>query len=339
MHVNRRRGIASLLALAVAGLVGCVGGPDPISTCAAADGLTPVCGFTNPEDLVRIDDEWMLVSEMSQTGSGGEITAYRPSDDKRVRLHFEGESFLPHGIDLSLDGSRLAVVDHGEGETIEEFAVSRDDAGVPTLSHLRSLSIPEEFDANINDVAYTPTGFVFTKMMSANALKGSLGIATGSETGQLFVWNEDGGFAAVNGTGGVGPNGVASAADGGRFYMSEWGESRVVAFAPDGSARAESGPLGFSPDNLTWAPDGSLLVAGQIASPIEATACFEIPAGTTCGLGTGVARLDPATLEITPVLIHHPATVAGGASVALEHGGKIWIGTFGGDRLAWMVAP
>jgi len=333
-----RRLAFSVLIPAAIGLAGCIGGPDPIATCEPADGLTPVCGFMNPEDLVRLDADWMLVSEMSQSGPGGRITAFRPADDTRVKLHFEGTSFRPHGIDLSRDGTRLAVVDHGEGETIEEFEVSRDANGVPRLTHLRSLAIPEEFDANINDVAYTPSGFVFTKMMSSNQLEGMWGFVTGSDTGQVYTWSAAG-FAPVPHSSGAGPNGVAASADGRRFYFSEWGRSRIVAIDADGGNRAVSAELGFSPDNLTWTADGKLLVAGQIASPTEATACFDIPPHTTCGLGSGVARVDPQTLEVETVLRHQPAMVAGGASVALEHSGRIWIGTFGGDRLAWMPAP
>ena len=93
-----------------------------------------------------------------------------------------------------------------------------------------------------------------------------------------------------------------------------------------------------SPDNLTWTSDGRLLVGGQIATAIQAAGCFEVLEGT-CGLDSAASIVDPASLEVERIWTHAPATVAGGASVALEHDGKIWIGTFGGDRIAWFDKP
>ena len=330
--------IRILFAVLGVGAVGC-SGPPPIQACEPGDGLTPVCVFQNPEDVVGLQGGWLLVSEMDRTGDGGVLTAYRPSDGTRRVIHRGGAAFLPHGVDLSRDGTRLLVVDHGEGETIEEFAVVYDVDTGPAVEHVRSTEVPAELDASLNDVAFTPTGFVTTKMMSASPLKGMWGMATGSDTGQLLSWSADTGWSAVADSNGVGPNGVAASSDGRHYFFAEWGRSRVVRVNAEGGGRVESGDLGFSPDNLTWTPDGRLLAAGQVATPAEALACSSVPEGASCGLGSGVARLDPETLEFETVLRHDPATVMGAASVALEHDGRIWIGTFAGDRLAWMKAP
>ena len=325
-----------VVVLAFAGLA--CSGPPPIQTCEAGDGLTPVCEFQNPEDLVGLDHGWLLVSEMARGGEGGILSAYRPSDGTHRVIHSGGGAFLPHGIDLSRDGTRLLVVDHGEGESIEEFALRLDPEAGPSVEHVRSTEVPAELDASLNDVAVTPSGFVTTKMFSANQLKRMWGMATGSDTGHLLTWSADAGWNAVAGSQGMGPNGVAASADGRHSFLAEWGQARVVRVDVGGGGRLESADLGFAPDNLSWASDGSLLVAGQLATPTQVLACSSIPDSATCGLGSGVARLDPETLEIEGVLTHEPATVMGAASVALEHEGRIWLGTFAGDRIAWMEA-
>ena len=318
--------------------LGCAGGPPPIDTCVPADGLTPICGFTNPEDIVALGEDWLLVSEMSRDDSGGRILAFRPSDGAR-HVAFESAKFYPHGIDLSADGSRLLVVDHGDGEAVGEYAVERTADGAPTLSLVRHTAVPEALDANLNDVAFTDTGFVTTKMMSTNQFWSSLQIATGNDSGELLTWSEAAGWNVVADSAGSGPNGVAASPDGKTFFLAEWGAGRIVRVDASGGGRVESAPIGFSPDNLSWASDGKLLVGGQVATAVEATACFSVPESTNCGLGTRVVKVDPETLAVEPVLDHHPATVMGGASVAIEQGGRIWLGTFSGDRLAWMVAP
>ena len=329
--------IRALVGTLLVGAVGC-SGPPPIQTCEPGDGLTPVCEFQNPEDLVGLTDGWLIVSEMDRTGDGGVLTAYRPSDGTRRTIHSGGAAFLPHGIDLSGDGTRLLVVDHGEGETIEEFAVSHDADAGPSVEHLRSIEVPAELDANLNDVAVTPTGFVTTKMMPTSQLKGMWGMLTGSDTGHLLTWSAEVGWNVVAESNGMGPNGVAARPDGRHYYFAEWGRSRVVRVNAEGGGRLESGDLGFSPDNLTWTPGGEILAGGQLTTPSQAMACLSVPEGATCGLGSGVARLDPETLEFETVLSHDPATVMGAASVALEHDGRIWLGTFGGNRLVWMEA-
>ncbi len=101
--------------------------------------------------------------------------------------------------------------------------------------------------------------------------------------------------------------------------------------APDGSGRAEI-PLDFAPDNLSWASDGRLLVAGQRATPLEVPRCASIESGT-CPLASVVVAVDPRTLAVTKLVDEDPAATIGAASIAVEHGAALWIGTFAGDRL------
>ena len=348
-----RRPFSLLLLLAPLLALGC-SGPPPITGCEARDGFEPVCGFQNPEDLAVLPGgEWLLVSQGATPRAPGSLVAHRLADGHREMLWPGGglagdaevsgcpgppdaAAFAPHGIDLRADGALVYVVNHGGREAVEHFALDAA-GGVPRLRWSGCTPVPEALDATLNDVAQVPRGFVATKMMSAGAL-GAVPLLFGWESGQLLRWTGAAGWEAVPGSGGAGPNGVEATADGTRYFFAEWVAERVVRVNADGSGRAETAALGFSPDNLTWAPDGSLLAAGQVASALEATGCFDVPEGT-CGLGSRVARIDPDTLAFTLVVDHAPATVAGGVSVAVEHGGRIWLGTFGGDRIAWTNAP
>jgi hypothetical protein len=89
--------------------------------------------------------------------------------------------------------------------------------------------------------------------------------------------------------------------------------------------------LNHHPDNLTWTRDGQLLVTGQIGPIGELLGCGDLEEGT-CAVPFSVLLVDPGTLDVQTV-IEHPATAHGAASVALEIGDEILIGTFAGDRL------
>src|ERR1700686_735110 len=75
-------------------------------------------------------------------------------------------------------------------------------------------------------------------------------------------------------------------------------------------------PLGFRVDNIRFAPDGSILAAGQGQQT------------------TNVVRVDPETLKITE-LINQPNTESfASGTVAIPIGNDLWVGSFRGDRLA-----
>ena len=292
-----------------------------------------------------------MVSQAPRGGSDGHLLAFRPADSAQRRLWppaaparaassaacpgppDQGE-FAPHGIDLSRDGSSLLVVNHGGREAVEMFRLAGDDAG-PALRWHDCVLMPD--DAMMNDVASLPDGgFVVTQMSSAT-VSGMFALLTGGASGRVHHWRPGGSLAAIPGSEAAAPNGVEASDDGRVIYFAEWGPGNLVRMGLDGSERITT-PLGFNPDNLTWQADDRLLIGGQFTSPIGATTCFDVTEGT-CGLASAAAVVDVETLEVERIWTHDPATVAGGISVALEHGDRIWLGTFGGDRLAWIPGP
>lgn len=341
--------ILMALAIATAILSGCAT-HTPLAGCAPVDGTTPICGFQNPEDLVDIEDGWLLISEMERSGSPGKLTAFRPADARKRTLWPADQAtatnaatdrcappeigaFAPHGIDLSRDGRTLLVVNHGGREAVEQFRIDRGD-GEPTLTWIDCVLF--EGSVRLNDVASLPGGgFVVTEMTSQSAIA-PLGLVFGLDTGRVWHWTPGADAQPIPGSEASGPNGIAASRDGETIFIAEWGAQRLVRIARDGSDR-RAVPVGFHPDNLSWTADGRVLAGGQIAGPLEATGCFDVPEGG-CSLPSAVAAIAPTTLEVERVWTHDPATAAGGISAALERGDTIWLGAFGGDRIARIPA-
>ena len=366
--MGSERAVRVSIGLAAIGLLTACSGPAPITSCVAAEGVTPVCGFQNPEDLVDGGFGWLIVSQAPRGDAGGNLLGFRPSDGARrplwplagaERSAAENASpagagsssstespgsicpgspdpvaFAPHGIALGRDRRSLLAVNHGGRESVERFTLTPGADG-PSLVWLDCVLMPE--DAMMNDVASLPGGgFVVTRMLTSG-VGGMFTLLVGRPSGRVYRWEPGGELEPIPGSDGRAPNGVEVSEDGNVVYFSEWAGEQLVRIGIDGGGR-RTAPLGFSPDNLTWRSDGRLLVAGQLASPLEATACFEMDEGS-CGLGSAVAAVDPDSLETVRLWTAEPAAVMGGVSVALDHEGRLWLGTFGGDRIAWIESP
>ena len=84
-------------------------------------------------------------------------------------------------------------------------------------------------------------------------------------------------------------------------------------------------------DNSYWSEDGRLLVASHTGSLAQMLACSSIPEGA-CGMPFEIVALDPGDLS-EQVMIAHEGAPLGGATVALQHNGVYYLGSFAGDRL------
>jgi hypothetical protein len=334
---------------------------EPIRDCADQGDVRVLCGFQNPEDLAAAPGgEWIVVSQFPRLVDGelsgaGSLLALRPRDGERRALYPSADAgresavpgvgapecsgppdaarFSPHGIEVgeSAGGeARLLVVNHGGREAIELFRL-RVGPEAPALVWEGCVPLPD--DAQGNDVAALPGGaFVVTKMLPREAgLFTMLRIALGLPTGELLEWDLAGGWRPVPGTRASAPNGVVASPDGATLYFAAWGGSRLVKVGRDGSGRREL-DLPHHPDNLSWASDGGLLSTGQQGSILIVPACGRIASGT-CPIPYSVVRVAPDASSFEPVFEEDPARIGGAGTVALDHDGALWIGTFAGDRI------
>lgn len=346
-------------------------GPGAITGCDEVDGVTPVCGFTNPEDLALAPGgAWLLVSQFRASDTeAGSLVAWRLSDGARVTLHpTDGPSpplapagadtcpgapdatvFAPHGIDVANEPyapPMLLVVNHGGRESVEMFEIGIA-GGAPALWWRGCVPLPE--GAWGNDVAALPGGgLVVTNMMpppqqGVGALGTFARMALGMETGGVLEWMPSdadggaGGWRELPDARGSGPNGVAVSPDGSEVYFGEWAGRRLVRVRREGDPDRHSVELPNRPDNLTWTRDGRLLVTGQEGGAGDVLGCASIEGGT-CAVPFSVLAVDPVTLDAR-VLLRSPARAMGAGSVALLVGDQLYLGTFAGDRIARAPMP
>jgi hypothetical protein len=86
-------------------------------------------------------------------------------------------------------------------------------------------------------------------------------------------------------------------------------------------------------DNATWTPDGQLLVAGALESPVKMMGCTPLEEGS-CPGALAIIAVDPETLETSIIYEGGPDTPGGAGTVGLRlQDGSLIIGTFAGDRI------
>lgn len=329
--------------------------PATAVACAAVGGIRPVCGFRNPEDLVAVPGgEALLVSEMApfMSEESGLLSVLILADERREPVTIEWdaggdvwgepgcaaprvERFSPHGIDLVTRGDgrhELLVVNHGD-ERVEFFEL----LGAATDLRLqwRGCAKPPG-DPFINDVAGLPGGgFVATHMWDkALAFDDVVARLTGGEaTGWVWQWLPGAGFSKLPGSDDLMPNGIAVSREGSKVFVNVYMGNRTVRF--DRATGAREGEFEVrSPDNIVLGEDGHLWVASHLNDPIEGR-CAEGHPGP-CLLPFRVVRADPETMQ-AEVVLEHEGEPMGYATVALPHGGRVYLGTASGDRIASFV--
>jgi hypothetical protein len=332
---------------------GCGDPVPPISSCEAGAGMTPDCRFRNPEDLAVVPGGGaLLVSQMGQMDGSepGNLAVYQPGGEIRVLFPSgpiadsrawgapdcpppDPVRFSPHGIDLveRADGDwMLLVVNHGGRESVEFFALDSED-GPLELRWQGCVEGPDQ--AAFNDVAgVADGGFFVTQMFPQDSQMWSIlkGALLGLDTGHVYAWQPDAGWTVVPGSEGPFPNGISLAGDGQALYINMYlaGEVRKLDLASGTVAAVYEGG---NPDNSTWAGDGRLLVATHTAGIADSMACQGLESGS-CGFAFRIVSLDPEDLSARTV-IEHEGPPMGAATVALEMDGRLYLGTFAGDRI------
>ena len=322
-------------------------------SCEPAGGVAFVCGPINAEDLVLVPGtDWIIASGMA-TGAGFYLIdapsgAFSPLAT-RVRHDASmypqcsaapapGE-FESHGLHIRPAGegrSTLHVVGHGAREAIEVFEVDARGAR-PTLTWKGCVPMPDGLAAN--SVAALADGSIVATVLFLGGTTFADSVAM-RPTGAVFEWSPgDSEFTKVEGTELPANNGIEVSADGREIYVASSGFQTIVAFSNTNPARElrTTGQLPITPDNVHMGPDGQLLTAGmkndvpECGGPPGPEHSIEILA--SCPRGTIAIAVDPATMEHR-ILFETPAFAEfSNATMVLPAGGRLWVGTFSGNRV------
>jgi len=322
--------------------------------CAPSAGWNYICGPEGAEDLVQISGtRWVIASGMAEDGRPGKLHLI-DTEKKAWETLYPGpeaknepdpgsypacteppdpDSFGAHGIAIRDDGSRtgtLLAVNHGR-EAIEVFRISIS-GDKPSIRWTGCVRM--EKDIFVNSVAFLPDGgMAFTKFFDPQSPSGFGSMMEGAPTGGVYEWHPETGIAPVPGTELSGANGIVVTEDGLSIYVAAWGTRELVRFTRgNGAVDKTAVKTDFAPDNLRWAPDGTILVAGQVPDSGGA--------GGIAGFkGWAVVTLDPETMKLNEVARDRGESPLQNASVAIDVSGVLWIGSFRSDRVAYRKRP
>ena len=311
------------------------------ASCAPAGDIRFVCGQEGPEDLLHLPgSDWVIASSMG--GNGGiklisvrdkTTTLLYPSSSAKEQLDKktydtcpgapepdDKAKFTTHGLAMRAGrGSiyTLYAVHHGKRESIEVFQA--DARGkTPVLTWIGCAVAPDPI--GLNSVVPLPGGgFVATNFSErgANASASRTKMMAGEINGELWEWHTGKGWSKVPGSETAGANGVEVSKDGKWLYIAAWGSQSFVRLSRDQTpVKRDSVPLGFRVDNIRFAPDGSILAAGQGQQ------------------STNSVRIDPQTLKVTELINQPNSATFGGGTVAIPIGNDLWVGAARGDRIA-----
>jgi hypothetical protein len=316
----------------------------PMTPCASVKDVIVVCDQQGPEDLfVLPGGQWVLAG--AYTGSGG-INLVKVSDRTTTRIYpsasakhqydakaypgcpgppagAAGSQFTTHGLWLEPRAGatrRLFVVGHGSRESIEVFTIDTG-AAAPVLTWIGCVVAPDPVGLNsvrgLPDGGFIATNFLPRGVSAAERQK----LFAGEKNGELWEWHAASGWQKVPGSEVSGANGVELSDDGGTLYIAAWGSQSFIKMSRGRTpVERQEIPLGFRVDNIHFARDGSLLAAGQ------------------AGPASAVVKINPGTMAVTNVLSRQDDASFRGGTVAVEVGDRLWVGSFGGDRIA-LLAP
>lgn len=327
--------------------------------CLDADGYSFICGAINAEDLVRVPNtDWAIASGM---GPGTSLylletrrrswNALYPGMQPRARQNMalysacpgtpDPDNFIAHGLSIRAVGdnhAQLYVVGHGAREAIEVFEVDIS-RGSPLVTWIGCVLMPAHLEAN-SVASFSDGTIVATVLIHPD--KTFFEAISGQPTGGVYKWSPgEAGFNLVPGTELAANNGIEVSADEQTIFVASSGLHKIVAFSNTTPARqlGMTEDLGITPDNVHMGQDGRLITAGmlnedEVCGSIIDPETFDLEVIATCSRPFRAYAIDTQTLE-TEVISSGPATPSwSNATMALEVGDDVWLGTFAGDRIA-----
>ena len=312
--------------------------------CGPAGTVRFVCDQVGPEDLFLVPGgEWVLSSGMAANGAIRLIsvrdkttTVLFPTESPKVRPDTktynscpgpidpaEKEKFRAHGIYLRAGKNSvhtLYVVHHGNRESIEVFEFDGR-TKPPALTWIGCAVAPDPI--GLNSVVGLPDGGFVTTNFSPRGADPSMRakMRAGENNGEVWEWHTGTGWKIVPGSESAGANGLEISKDSKWLYIGEWGKQSVVRLSRGQTpVKRESVAVGFRVDNVRWAPDGSLLAAGQ--------------GGTAPSQTSHVAKVNTTTMKFQELVRYPYGDAFSLGTGAIQVGKEIWLGSARGDRIA-----
>src|ERR1700733_13842980 len=289
--------------------------------CAPVGELHFICGPHHPEDLVLIPGtHWILVS-----GLGGGLPGSPPGPGDLYLLNAKDKRWH------SIAQASLAAVNPN---TKLYGDCPPPDASL-FISHGLAIRAGSGGQHTLNAVTPLPhDGFIVTNTFDPKDPQAREKMGNGQYAGAVYQWQPGRGFTSLPGI--TGDNGVAISSDGKRLYFNWFFGSSVIRVARADPSNQTKVSVDFLPDNIHYAPDGSLYVTGQNVDPKQLLG--GCPSGN-CQHGTTIVRLDPATMKTRVIARLAPNATFSDGTTALQVGDTIFIGSYRGDAVAYMKAP
>jgi len=316
--------------------------------CDPIGNLRFICDQVGPEDLAVVPgSEWVLSSGMAANGAIRLInlrdkttTVLFPSPASKERpnkhtydscpgpIGSEGDKFRAHGLYLRSGPNAahtLYVVHHGDRESIEVFEFDARPKP-PTLTWTGCAVAPEPIGLN-SVVGPVDGGFNTTNFLARGSDAAARArMMAGENNGEVWEWHTSTGWKKVLGSESAGPNGLEISKDGKWLYIGGWGSQSVIRLSRGQTPiKRDSIAVGFRVDNLRWAPDGTLLAAGQ--------------GGIAPSQTSNVVKVDPATLKFQELVRYPNIDGFGVTTVAIQTDKELWLGSVRGDRIAIFPIP
>jgi hypothetical protein len=301
-----------------------------------------VCNLINVEDFVPVaGGRWLVGGSYKEGGVGLYLIDTRAKHAKAVVLSLAAKpdplyagcgapdlkALQTHGVDVKQINGRITVfaINHGGRESVEIFRLH---PASDTAEWIGCALTPEGVSGNA--VAAMGHGtFVITKFMDTRDKQAFQHILSGQVTGAVYRWTPGKGFDEVPGTQLAGDNGLLVSPDGRWLYINAYGTREIYRLPLSGNGQRKHVKVDFCPDNLRWAPNGSIFVTGQFIDIKTLDALH----------GWATVRLDPQSMTTTPVVKEPGFKEFDNATSAVQVGHTLWFGTFRGDRMAYMPLP
>ncbi len=309
------------------------------------------CGLEGAEDIAFIPGtDWMLVgSEFINARSKQRIPLTLSSPPAKAPSPRYADvsapdcpgppSYLHLGAnDIKRVGSEIRLVMTNRpdpkavppaeiGGRVELFEIDLP-AGSPEVHWLGCFPVPLPYV--LNDVAIAPDGTIYASHQHERPHSPEEYAALREKflahvpTGFAVEWKHGTGWNKVPGTDITFANGVGVSYDGRQFAVAgTYCECLLLVDRRTGAVRRV--PIGVAPDNITPLRGGGFIAEGNTGAPVTGVDACRPPGARPCGFPIAVVQIDPRGL--VTYLFESDGSRIPGASVAVLHGGELFLGS------------